>query len=82
MQGRAADLRYVERAAREIAEIATSNKIIVEKSTVPVKAAEIITKVVRANRNSGVQFEVRKEGKNGQFLGTFWLILLAKNEFS
>ena len=37
-QGRAADLKYIESAARKIAEVATSNKIVVEKSTVGVIA--------------------------------------------
>lgn len=36
-KGSAADLRFVERATRRIAEVATSNKIVVEKSTVPCK---------------------------------------------
>jgi UDP-N-acetyl-D-mannosaminuronate dehydrogenase len=43
--GRAADLTYWEGAARLIASVATSNKIVVEKSTVPVKTAEAIGKV-------------------------------------
>ena len=37
--GRAADLRYIESVARTIAEHAESGKIIVEKSTIPVKTA-------------------------------------------
>jgi UDPglucose 6-dehydrogenase len=40
--GRAADLRYVESVARTIAEVATTPKIIVEKSTVPVRTATTI----------------------------------------
>lgn len=43
--GRAADLTYWESAARMIASVSTSDKIIVEKSTVPVKTAEAIEKV-------------------------------------
>lgn len=43
--GRAADLTYWEGAARLIASAATSSKIVVEKSTVPVKTAEAIGKV-------------------------------------
>jgi UDPglucose 6-dehydrogenase len=45
--GRAADLTYWESAARMIARVSTSNKIIVEKSTVPVRTAEAIGKVLR-----------------------------------
>ncbi len=55
--GRAADLKYVESAARRIAAIAEGPKIIVEKSTIPVKTAEAITTILKANSKSG-QFEV------------------------
>ncbi|MBX3749560.1 MAG: UDP-glucose 6-dehydrogenase [Opitutaceae bacterium] len=55
--GRAADLRYVESVARTIAEHATSDKIIVEKSTIPVRTAESIKTIVSANGN-GVKFQV------------------------
>lgn len=48
-RGRAADLKYVEDAARMIANIAQSNKIVVEKSTVPVRAAESIMQILSAN---------------------------------
>lgn len=44
--GRAADLTYWEGAARLIASVSTSSKIVVEKSTVPVKTAEAISKVL------------------------------------
>lgn len=43
--GRAADLTYWEGAARMIAAVSKSSKIVVEKSTVPVKTAEAISKV-------------------------------------
>ena len=43
--GKAADLTYWEKAARMIANVSTSSKIVVEKSTVPVKTAEAIEKV-------------------------------------
>lgn len=46
-KGRAPDLKYVESAARKIAEVASAPKIVVEKSTVPVKAAESITKILK-----------------------------------
>ncbi len=46
-KGRAPDLKYVESAARKIAEVATTPKIVVEKSTVPVKASESITKILK-----------------------------------
>lgn len=59
-KGRAADLKYVESAARMIAEIATSDKIVVEKSTVPVRAAERIMDILRANHKPGVSYQVSK----------------------
>lgn len=43
--GKAADLTYWEGAARMIASVSKSSKIVVEKSTVPVKTAEAIEKV-------------------------------------
>ena len=55
--GRAADLRYVESAARRIAAVAEGPKIIVEKSTIPVKTAEAIITILHANSKSG-QFQV------------------------
>ena len=55
--GKAADLRFIESVARTIAEVATSNKIIVEKSTIPVKTAETIKSILAAN-TKGLQFQV------------------------
>lgn len=55
--GRAADLRFIESVARTIAEVATKPKIIVEKSTIPVKTAETIKDILAANTR-GVKFEV------------------------
>jgi UDPglucose 6-dehydrogenase len=57
-QGRAADLKYVEGAARMIAEVAAGDKIVVEKSTVPVRAAESILNILRANNKPGVSYQV------------------------
>lgn len=56
--GKAADLKYVESAARMIAQIATSDKIVVEKSTVPVRAAESIMNILNANHKPGVSYQV------------------------
>ncbi len=55
--GRAADLRFIESVARTIAECATGPKIIVEKSTIPVKTAETIKDILAAN-GRGVKFQV------------------------
>ena len=51
--GRAADLKYIESAARMIAEEATGPKIIVEKSTIPVKTAEAMLTILRSNSKKG-----------------------------
>ncbi len=55
--GRAADLRFIESVARTIAEVATEGKIIVEKSTIPVKTASTIQKILAAN-SRGLEFQV------------------------
>jgi UDPglucose 6-dehydrogenase len=55
--GRAADLRFIESVARTIAECATGPKIIVEKSTIPVKTAETIKDILAAN-GRGIKFQV------------------------
>ena len=51
--GRAADLKYIESAARMIAEVAEGPKIIVEKSTIPVKTAEAMLTILRSNSKKG-----------------------------
>lgn len=56
--GRAADLRYIEAAARMIAEVSEGHKIIVEKSTIPVKTAEAIRTILSANTKNKATFEV------------------------
>ena len=73
--GRAADLQFIESVARTIAEVATSPKIIVEKSTIPVRTAETIKDILAANTR-GVKFEVLS---NPEFLaeGTAVADLLA-----
>ena len=45
-KGMAADLKFVELCARQIAEVATSDKIIVEKSTLPVRTAETLQTIL------------------------------------
>lgn len=44
--GRAANIKNCELCARKIAQVATSDKIVVEKSTVPVRTAESIKRVL------------------------------------
>tara|TARA_B100000963_G_scaffold353661_1_gene368775 strand:- start:2700 stop:4115 length:1416 start_codon:yes stop_codon:yes gene_type:complete len=56
-KGMAADLKYVEQSARKIAEISTTNKIIVEKSTLPVRTAEAIQAIFKSTNRKN-SFEV------------------------
>lgn len=48
----------MEEAARKIAHIATTNKIVVEKSTVPVKASESIKTILKTNKRPGVSYQI------------------------
>jgi UDPglucose 6-dehydrogenase len=56
-KGMAADLTHVENCAHRIAQVATTDKIVVEKSTLPVRTAEKIKEVLSTNKG-GVSFEV------------------------
>lgn len=55
--GMAADLKYIELCARQIALVATSDKIIVEKSTLPVRTAEALKSILDNNGN-GCKFSI------------------------
>lgn len=55
--GFGADLRYIISCAEHIARVAKSDKIIIEKSTVPIKTAEKLNKVLSKN-NSKINFEI------------------------
>ncbi|KAF1986571.1 nucleotide sugar dehydrogenase [Aulographum hederae CBS 113979] len=56
--GFASELSYVESAIRKIAEVATTDKIVVEKSTVPVRTADSMREILSAIGKPGVRFEV------------------------
>ncbi|MEN9489005.1 MAG: hypothetical protein RL494_1270 [Bacteroidota bacterium] len=56
-KGMAADLKYIELCARQIARVSTSDKIVVEKSTLPVRTAEAIKNILD-NTGNGVQFQI------------------------
>lgn len=55
--GQAPDMRYIESNARRIARVARGPKIVVEKSTVPVRTAEAIIRILEASPHNA-QFEV------------------------
>lgn len=56
-KGMAADLKYIELCARQIARVSTTNKIVVEKSTLPVRTAEAIKNILH-NTGNGVRFDI------------------------
>src|SRR5215207_5102755 len=55
--GRAADLQYWEKTARQILKNSNSSKIVVEKSTLPVRTAEAMERILNSNGN-GLHFDV------------------------
>ena len=55
--GMAADLKFVESCARNIAKVAKSDKIIVEKSTLPVRTAEKIKEILYSKQTK-VKYEI------------------------
>ncbi|MFW5706799.1 MAG: UDP-glucose 6-dehydrogenase [Bacteroidota bacterium] len=56
-KGRAADLKFIELSARKIAEVSTTDKIVVEKSTLPVRTAQSI-KAILGEESNGVKYQV------------------------
>ena len=56
-KGYAADLTNIENCSKRIAEVSKDTKIIVEKSTLPVRTAEKIREVLKSNSN-GIKYEV------------------------
>jgi UDPglucose 6-dehydrogenase len=55
--GRAADMQFLELCARRIAEVAEGHKVVVEKSTVPVRTAETV-RTILDTRTEGASFQV------------------------
>jgi len=52
------DLTYIEKVAREIAEVLKDYRVIVDKSTVPVKTGEKVAQTIRRYNKTGVEFDV------------------------
>ncbi|XP_039631469.1 UDP-glucose 6-dehydrogenase-like [Polypterus senegalus] len=75
-KGRAADLKYIEACARRIADVSDGCKIVVEKSTVPVRAAESIRRIFNANTKASLNFQVLS---NPEFLAEGTAISDLKN---
>ncbi|OGV47309.1 MAG: UDP-glucose 6-dehydrogenase [Lentisphaerae bacterium GWF2_44_16] len=55
--GKASDLQYWEKTARDIIEHSQSDKIVIEKSTLPVRAAEAMSRILQSN-TKGLNFDV------------------------
>ena len=55
--GMAANLRYIESCARDIAKYSKSDKIVIEKSTLPVRTAEKIKEILEEN-STDIHFEI------------------------
>ena len=55
--GQASDLQYVEKTARKILECSTSDKIVIEKSTLPVRTAQAIKRILHSGQGN-VNFDV------------------------
>ena len=56
-KGMAADLKWIELCARQIARVSTTDKIIVEKSTLPVRTAEALKSILE-NTGNGVNYQI------------------------
>ncbi|UNY99702.1 UDP-glucose 6-dehydrogenase [Zhouia spongiae] len=58
-KGMAADLKYIELCARQIARVAKDDKIVVEKSTLPVRTASAIKNILDNTGNgNGIKFQI------------------------
>jgi UDPglucose 6-dehydrogenase len=55
--GKAADLQYWEKTARQILENSSNSKIVIEKSTLPVRTAEAMERILNSN-GSDLHFDV------------------------
>ena len=56
-KGKAADLRFIELCARNIAKVGGGDKIVVEKSTVPVRTAQMVKEIL-SEANNGFSYQV------------------------
>lgn len=56
-KGMAADLKFIELCARQIARVSRQSKIVVEKSTLPVRTASAIKSILE-NTGNGAQFQI------------------------
>ncbi len=67
--GKASDLKWVEACAREVAKYSKGDTVVVEKSTLPVRTAEVIQKILYSSaRKSGEEIKSFKVLSNPEFL--------------
>ncbi len=57
-KGMAADLKYIEHCSKIIAKSSKTDKIIIEKSTLPVRTAEKVKEILNSNGKKGIHFEI------------------------
>jgi len=72
-KGQAADLKYIELCARQIAAVAKSDKIVVEKSTLPVRTAAAL-KSILDNTGNGVTICILDDWLSGNWPPAFCLV--------
>jgi UDPglucose 6-dehydrogenase len=55
--GMASDLQYLEKTARQILEFSETSKIVIEKSTLPVRTAQAMERILHCKKN-GIRFDI------------------------
>ena len=66
--GQASDLRWVESCARQVAKVATGHTIVVEKSTLPVRTAQVIKEILAAAQGESADGRSFSVLSNPEFL--------------
>ncbi len=66
--GKASDLKWVEACARQVAKYSTGHTIVVEKSTLPVRTAEVIKSILQASLKSEKSSKTFDVLSNPEFL--------------
>ena len=77
--GQASDLKWVEACARQVAKFAREHTIVVEKSTLPVKTAEVIKNILEASQPP-VTLENKKQKKSFDVLSNPEFLAESKKE--
>src|SRR6476619_6720532 len=81
------DLSFIEKVAREIAGVLTSYRVIVDKSTVPVKTGEKVRESIKRYNRHGADFDVvsnpeflREGGAVADIMNPDWIVIGAQSE--